>query len=125
LKSSDWSRCSPARSSCCSTVRRESARRDPLLGFTTDPPPPDVVCPWPRLEPEVERLREKGCAVNRAAELARARAAVGLDEESCAWFGVGRATIERIEAGEVEPGDELAARIDRFIQLCGGGLFPF
>jgi hypothetical protein len=23
-------------------------------------PPPDVDCPWPRLEPEIERLRERG-----------------------------------------------------------------
>lgn len=58
------------------------------------------------------------------AALARARVAMPLTEEACAsWFGVGLATIERIEAGEVEPGEELAQRIDRFV-AAGVGLSP-
>jgi hypothetical protein len=64
--------------------------------------------------------------VSRAAELARSRASAGLSEEDCLiWFGVGRATLERVEAGEILPGAELEHRIDRFLQFCGGGpLFP-
>lgn len=63
--------------------------------------------------------------MNRAADLARARAAVSLSEDSClVWLGVGLATLERIESGEVEPSDDTAERIDRFLQLYGGGFFP-
>lgn len=59
--------------------------------------------------------------MSRAAELARSRASAGLDEDSClAWFGVGRATLERIESGEVIPDQDLERRIDRFLQLRGG-----
>lgn len=39
--------------------RRRTERavaRHRLAGY----PPPDVACPWPRLEPELERMREKG-----------------------------------------------------------------
>lgn len=54
-----------------------------------------------------------------------ARAAQPLDEhESLIHFGVGLATIERVEAGEIEPSDELAARIDRFIEINRGGTPP-
>jgi transcriptional regulator with XRE-family HTH domain len=64
--------------------------------------------------------------VTRVAELARARAFRGLTEEDCEiWFGVGSATLERIEAGEVEPSDELDQRINRFLNVVGGGGFPF
>lgn len=59
--------------------------------------------------------------MNRVAELSRCRAEAGLSEEdSLIWFGVGRATIERIEAGEVEPEPEILERIDRFLQFVGG-----
>jgi hypothetical protein len=61
--------------------------------------------------------------VNRAAELARARAAAALsDEDALVWFGVGLATLERIEAGEIEPSAEVAHRIDLFLQTAGGGV---
>lgn len=60
--------------------------------------------------------------MSRAAELARARAFHGLTEEDClVWFGVGIATLERLEAGEVEPSEELEARIARFLNVVGGG----
>lgn len=63
----------------------------------------------------------------RGGELARCRASAWLDEAGCiAWFGVGRSTIDRIERGEVEPGDEVAQRIDRFLAVDGGrGDVPF
>lgn len=62
--------------------------------------------------------------MTRTAELAAARAAANLSEEDCLiWLGVGLATIERVEAGEVEPGEELEGRIERFLQnRCGGPL---
>lgn len=64
--------------------------------------------------------------MSRAAELTRARAARHLSEEDCmVWFGVGRATLERVEAGEVEPSPELGDKIDRFLRVCGGGFAPF
>jgi hypothetical protein len=54
-------------------------------------------------------------------ELSRCRAAAALDEEAClAWFGVGLATLERIEAGEVEPSEEIARRLDLFLTFKGG-----
>jgi hypothetical protein len=57
----------------------------------------------------------------RVAELARCRAAQGLDEAQCfVWLGVGLATLERIEAGEVEPTEEVVQRIDRFLSFAGG-----
>jgi transcriptional regulator with XRE-family HTH domain len=63
--------------------------------------------------------------VSRRGELARSRAFHGLTEEDClVWFGVGMATLERIEAGEVEPGAELEARIARFLNVVGGGSAP-
>lgn len=57
--------------------------------------------------------------MSRAAELARCRAACDLSALDCRiWFGVGLATIERVEAGEIVPGAELEQRIDRFLQVC-------
>lgn len=51
------------------------------------------------------------------AALARWRAEAWPDEARCiALFGVGPATLQRIEAGEVEPGDDLAERIGRFLE---------
>jgi hypothetical protein len=62
---------------------------------------------------------------NRVGELLRTRAAFILDDDDClAWFGVGRATLERIEAGEVEPEPEVMQRVDRFLRFCGGS-HPF
>jgi hypothetical protein len=62
---------------------------------------------------------------SRSAELARVRAASDLTDEDCqVWFGVGLATLERVEAGEIVPDDELEARIDRFLQFRGGGRSP-
>lgn len=59
--------------------------------------------------------------MSRAAELARCRAWFHFDEDaSLAWFGVGLATLERVEAGEVVPVPELEQRIDRFLQFVGG-----
>jgi hypothetical protein len=59
--------------------------------------------------------------VTRLTELCRSRAYFALSEEDCiAWFGVGRATLERFEAGEVEPEPEVLERIDRYLQFCGG-----
>jgi DNA-binding XRE family transcriptional regulator len=61
--------------------------------------------------------------MSRAAALARARAIQGMSEEDClVWFGVGRATIERVEAGEIVPSLELADKIDRYLQVCGGSI---
>lgn len=63
--------------------------------------------------------------MTRLTELCRSRAYFALSEENCiAWFGVGRATLERFEAGEVEPEPEVLERIDRYLQFCGGQ-FPF
>jgi transcriptional regulator with XRE-family HTH domain len=63
--------------------------------------------------------------MNRAGELARSRAFHGLSEEDClVWFGVGRSTLERIEAGEVEPSEELEQRIHLFLNSIGGGRNP-
>lgn len=60
--------------------------------------------------------------MNRAAELSRARAFHGLSEDDCLiWFGVSLATMERLEAGEIEPSDELDERIQRFLLVHGGG----
>jgi hypothetical protein len=39
---------------------REQRRAELRRRLQEYPAPPDVVCPWPRLEPEVERLRERG-----------------------------------------------------------------
>lgn len=51
-----------------------------------------------------------------AADLARWRAETPFDDEQLRLlFGVGAATLERIEAGEVMPGDELEARIRKVI----------
>lgn len=58
---------------------------------------------------------------SRAGELARARATRNLTDDDCLiWFGVGLATIERVEAGEIEPDAELAGKIDRFLAIGGG-----
>lgn len=65
--------------------------------------------------------------MKRGGELARYRAAMRLSEEDCQiWFGIGLATLERVEAGEVEPDPELEHRIDLFLRTagCGVGLFP-
>jgi hypothetical protein len=60
--------------------------------------------------------------VSRAAELSRARAFHGLSETDCQiWFGVSLATMERLEAGEIEPSDELDERIQRFLTAHRGG----
>jgi transcriptional regulator with XRE-family HTH domain len=57
---------------------------------------------------------------SRVGELARCRAFHGLSEADClVWFGVGPATLERIESGEVEPSDELEQRIARFLSAVG------
>jgi hypothetical protein len=54
----------------------------------------------------------------RLAELAAALAAAELDDGNyLIWFGVGPLTIERVQAGELEPSDELERRIDRFLAL--------
>jgi DNA-binding XRE family transcriptional regulator len=59
--------------------------------------------------------------VNRSAELSRARAFTALSDEDCfIWLGIGLATLERIEAGEVVPSAETARRIERFLQTIGG-----
>lgn len=64
--------------------------------------------------------------MTRLADLSAFRAELRLDEEECrAWFGVGPATLERIESGEVEPAPDVAERIDRFIEICGGGFHSF
>jgi ribosome-binding protein aMBF1 (putative translation factor) len=56
----------------------------------------------------------------RSAQLARARASAGLNEQDCRiWFGVSLSTIERVEAGELVPGDVLERKIDLFIQNQG------
>jgi hypothetical protein len=58
---------------------------------------------------------------DRVAELARVRAAFPLsDNDALIWFGVSLAVIERIEAGEIIPGDEVGARIDRYLAIRGG-----
>jgi DNA-binding XRE family transcriptional regulator len=60
----------------------------------------------------------------RLSELTRSRAFHGLSNEDCGiWFGVGIQTLERIEAGEVVPSEELEARIDRFLKTVGSGGF--
>jgi len=61
---------------------------------------------------------------DRAGELARARCGSGVtgDTDCRIWFGVGEATISRIEAGEIIPEDEIAAKIDRFLCVCDGSL---
>lgn len=60
-------------------------------------------------------------ASHRAAELARTRAGRELSEEDCfIWFGVSRAVLERIESGEIIPSDEVAAKIDRYLDTIGG-----
>ena len=60
-------------------------------------------------------------APDRAARLAQARWLQPIDDEQAQiLFGVGLATIERIEAGEVEPDGDVAARIDRFLATRGG-----
>jgi hypothetical protein len=54
-------------------------------------------------------------------DLAFARAAEPLTDKDCRiHFGVGLATIERVEAGQIVPGEELAERIDRFVRARGG-----
>jgi hypothetical protein len=54
----------------------------------------------------------------RLAELAAALAAAELDDGGyLIWFGVGPLTVERVQAGELEPSDELERRIDRFLAL--------
>lgn len=54
-------------------------------------------------------------------ELTRCRAFHGLSEEDCQiWFGVGIGTLERMEAGQVEPSHELEQRIRRFLKAVGG-----
>lgn len=35
------------------------------------------------------------------------------------WFGVGRATIARVEAGEIVPGHDLEQRIGRYLTAIG------
>jgi hypothetical protein len=40
--------------------RRRSAREAELEDLYGYPPAGDVGCPWPRLEPEVESLRQRG-----------------------------------------------------------------
>lgn len=59
-------------------------------------------------------------------ELTRCRAFHGLSEDDCQiWFGVGIGTLERMEAGQVEPSHELEQRITRFLKAVGGGSSPF
>lgn len=59
-------------------------------------------------------------------ELTRSRAFHGLTDDDCQiWFGVGIGTLERIEAGEVEPSEELEARIQKFLRVVGGASNPF
>lgn len=58
---------------------------------------------------------------SKAGALLRTRAAFILTEDDCfAWFGVGRGTLERIGAGEVDPEPDVLQRIDRFLELAEG-----